>query len=380
MASLPFARRTRLFAITSLTAISLMAVEPASPASAAAPQAQGAPAATAPIADQATLSRAFLRAAARPSGAIASHSDQTFIDPYLANQGVRGLAASCTPDDRAVAMAYLRWYAAHSEAGVVHDYLITPDGEVSTDDEDSQDAYAGSFLSAVAAMHASGNAAERAALLELRPAVAEAIGLIESLQDSDGLTWAKPTWRVKYLMDQVEVYWGLVEILPTIRDDSALSQRARAATSRLASGVETLWQPEIGTYAQAKHEDGTVIPSDPGRRFPDALSQVWLVNSDLAPSKRVARIMATVGPTLDQLTDPLAWWDPVGTGDERVGYWPLLASAWSRVGNSTAAQSYLTAMYEARWASAEAWPYNVAIAGMLAAPRGVPLPDLPRCR
>jgi len=28
--------------------------------------------------------------------------------------------------------------------------------------------------------------------------------------DADGLTWAKPSWHVKYLMDQAEVYAGLV--------------------------------------------------------------------------------------------------------------------------------------------------------------------------
>lgn len=327
------------------------------------------------------MSRAFLRAAARPSGALASHRDQTFIDPYLANQGVRGLAASCAVDDRAVALAHLRWYAARSEAGVVHDHVITADGdELPTGDEDSQDAYAGTFLSAVAAMHASGSATERAALAELRPAVAEAISIIEQLQDTDGLTWAKPTWRVKYLMDQVEVYWGVTEILPAIRDDAALTQRARTVATRLAKGVDSLWQPASGTYAQAKHDDGTVVASDPARPFPDALSQVWIVNSDLVGAKRAAALMAAVTPALAELADPLAEWDPVGGAPERVGYWPLFASALTRIGDSAAAAGYTSAMTTARQESAEAWPYNVASAGMLAAPRGVPLPALPRCR
>ena len=40
--------------------------------------------------------------------------------------------------------------------------------------------------------------------------IARALGAIEATQDADGLTWAKPGYPVKYLVDQSETYAGLV--------------------------------------------------------------------------------------------------------------------------------------------------------------------------
>src|SRR5437588_379259 len=71
----------------------------------------------------------------------------------------------------------------------------------------STDAYAGTFLYAAWAAWNTGH--DTAALTALRPGITGAIRAIESTLDTDGLTWATPTYHVKYLMDEAEVYVGL---------------------------------------------------------------------------------------------------------------------------------------------------------------------------
>ena len=51
--------------------------------------------------------------------------------------------------------------------------------------------------------------AARARLTALANGLDGALRAIEATTDTDGLTWAKPAWHVKYLMDQSEVYAGL---------------------------------------------------------------------------------------------------------------------------------------------------------------------------
>ena len=77
---------------------------------------------------------------------------------------------------------------------------------------DSTDAPAGLFLLTLLAAQrgfprGAGGAPE---LPGFSAGITAALGAIEATQDSDGLTWAKPGYPVKYLMDQSETYAGLV--------------------------------------------------------------------------------------------------------------------------------------------------------------------------
>lgn len=328
---------------------------------------------------QRTASLAFVRNAAVPSGAVASHSDKTFVNPYLANLSLRALASSCVPQDRATAIGHLNWYASHSTAGVVSDYNIVGGTEVSTGDQDSQDAYSGTFLSGYASTAASATSTEAVSLAALRPAVKAAIERIVTLQDADGLTWAKPTWKVKYLIDQVEVYWGLTEVLPFIKDDAALWATANASAQRIAVGIKTLWRSADSTFAYAKHENGVVIATNPNRAYPDAVSQLWVIASDITTVSQAQNIMQRISGTIAGMLNPLAIWTVDGTKQERTGYWPLISTAYNRTRQPAKASSYDSAMLNARLTSANAWPYDVATAGYLVAPRTVPQLQPTRC-
>src|SRR5438105_1535712 len=184
--------------LATATSIALLVTTMVSPASA-----------TDPRTTQVASDAAWIRQGQLPDGAIAWYVDRQRISPYLANYSAIGLAEAYrvtrTNADLTAAMSWLSWYAAHENAsGFVTDYTVTNGVETSTGDMDSTDAYAGTYLLAVRAASRAG-----ANVRSLSAGIKGAVSAIEATQDSDGLTWAKPTWQVKYLMDQSEVYAGL---------------------------------------------------------------------------------------------------------------------------------------------------------------------------
>lgn len=314
-------------------------------------------------------SLAFIRAAGLPSGAIASHTDKAFIDPYLANQAARGLAASHAPADRSALLAYLRWYSNRAIDGVISDYEVVAGEERATGDQDSQDAYAGTFLSAWASAMKTATARERRSLRTMTGTVADSVTLIASLQDNDGLTWAKPTWRVKYLMDQVEVYWGLSEVAPLLRRERRLRSVALSTKVQLGAGISELWNEEETMFSPARHGDGRTVAPRATVAYPDAVSQLWAVTTDLVDKARAREIVAKIQSTMPAWLSPVGKWLVSESNEEVVGYWPLTHAALHRTGQPHAAAAYSARMEAAIRATGAAWPYNVAIAGHLASPR-----------
>src|SRR5438876_10766826 len=88
--------------------------------------------------------------------------------------------------------------------------------------------------------------------------IARALGAIEATQDTDGLTWEKPGYPVKYLMDQSETYAGLVAAgeLGRVLGSAGIVERAARDAARMRQGVDSLWDPVAGSYVWAVHADG----------------------------------------------------------------------------------------------------------------------------
>ena len=304
-----------------------------------------------------------------PDGAIAHYVDKQAVWPYLANFAASGLArATKTTGDRRYADAawsWLSWYQAHQDAnGYVTDYTIAEGLTTSTGDMDSTDAYAGTFL--VAARDAWKVTGDKTRLAGLRAGVAAAVRAIESTQDADGLTWAKPTWRVKYAMDQAETYAGLraaVDLAKAL-GDSALSSRASSDASKLKSGFAKLWNSTTGAYDWALHENGARQTTNWNVFYPDALQQVWPVAFGLVTGSRATALVNRFA-----LEQPL-WDQPAATalfsgGLEPVGYWPVAGWAFDRVGQSARAQQAAANIRAGALAASRLWPFTTATAGQL---------------
>jgi hypothetical protein len=304
-----------------------------------------------------------------PDGAIATHLDHAAVWPYLGNFAAIGLveAARQTGDGRYLQAAWrwLAWYQAHQDArGFVTDYRRSGGAMVSTGDMDSTDAYAGTFLVAArAALRVSG---DRARLRTLRAGIGGAVRAIEATQDRDGLTWAKPGWRVKYLMDQAETYAGLRAAgeLAGAAGDGALAARAADDARRLRAGVATLWDPSTGAYDWAKHADGARQRTDWRLLYPDALQQVWAVAFGLVDPARGAGLVARFDAAQPR------WDRPASTalydkGRRAVGYWAPAGWAFARAGRPERARAAAGRIRAAATAAGRRWPFTPSDAAQL---------------
>jgi len=311
----------------------------------------------------------WLLGAQLPDGAIAHYADRVKIWPYLGNEAALGLARATevTGDTRYVSAVWrwLQWYQAHQDShGFVTDYNVVSGVETSTGDMDSTDAYAGTFL--LAARKAWKASGDTATLATLRTGIAAAVSAVEATQDTDGMTWAKPAWRVKYLMDQGETYAGLraaVE-LATALNDSVLSQRAGSDANRMAAGVASLWDNPTAAYDWAKHDTGALQTTNWSVLYSDALQQPWAVTYGLSTGTAAQSLVTRF------TTAQPNWATPTATavftsGPSTVGYWPAAGLALVQTGQTTQAAAAAASIRTAAVAAGKAWPFDTGVAGLL---------------
>ncbi len=285
----------------------------------------------------------FIVASQLPSGALKLFPSAVRIEPYVSNYAAAALVrASKVTQKRSyadVAYRWLSWYAAHQQTnGIVDEFAVNADGSLTdTNGSDSVDGSGGTFLIAVRELWRLDHRTTE--LNALRPAIVRAVKGIQAMQDTDGLTWALPTYHVKYLMDQSEAYGGLlagVELAQAMGDTST-GQLASATAAKIKVGVAGLWNASTSSYNWAKHEDGTQIPTNWTVIFPDAAEQAWAVAYGLAPSARAATLIDKV------VTRQPQWAKPGSTSkyyngrviSHPTGYWPVIGIALQQVGRGT---------------------------------------------
>ncbi|HHV56036.1 MAG TPA: hypothetical protein GXX55_11425 [Firmicutes bacterium] len=211
------------------------------------------------------------------------------VVPYFANFATFGLLVDegDGPAYGAAVRRHLEWYLAHLERpdylgirGTVYDYELSWDGVLRpTGDYDSSDSYGATFFSALRRYYEI--TGDREFVQKHRAELEEIAGAVLATQQRDGLTWAKPNYRVKYLMDNSEVYRGLADLAFLCREvlgDAALADRYQAKADQVRRGIERyLWKGDH--YAMAIDDRGQAFPWDGKKWYPDATSQlfpIWL--------------------------------------------------------------------------------------------------------
>ncbi len=293
------------------------------------------------------------------NGAIANYIDQAQGSPYGAGYAVLGLAraAAVTGDGTYLTAAWrwLNWYATQERSNeYVTDFSITNGVATSTGTEDSTDAYAGMFLVAAQATWQVNQ--DRDKLAAIAPGIADAVHAIESTQDTDGLTWAKPDWHVKYAMDEAETYAGLraAATLATALGETSLSDEAQGDADRLQQGFEELWDPSTGAYDWALHGDGYRQPTTWTTLYPDALEQLWPVAFGLVTGSKARTIVSRFASVQTS-----TW----ATGDDN--YWAVAGWAFQRVGQTSTANTAASSIGGAAQKANFAWPFTTGDAGQL---------------
>lgn len=285
----------------------------------------------------------FILDAQRAGGAIAMTPAGSWINPYFANLAARALLrveGNLEPVRR-----YMEWYTAHlNPDGTMDDYRVQGRREAATGDADSTDSYAATYLVLVHEWVGAGGDPDWVA--QRRPDLERVAGAILAVTDADGLTWAKPGYRHKLLMDNCEVYAGWSawsELLSGLGDESGSAEAALRAR-QVRTGLERFRQPN-GLFGWAITRWGLVVESRPGRFYPDAVAQLFPIVWGLTDDARGYR-------TLNRAHSD---WPYLMAADFP---WVLPAYAAVLAGDEGAANQALAAA--GAWQGELRWPWHVA--------------------
>ena len=107
-------------------------------------------------------------------------------------------------------------------------------------------------------------------------AARKALRCIETVSDRDGLTWATPTYKVKFLMDNVEVYAGLqaASELFAAAGEKAEAGKASAQADRIRKKLPGYWRPADRLFAYALHPNG-IFEGGLDKAYPQGLAQLF---------------------------------------------------------------------------------------------------------
>ena len=208
-------------------------------------------------------------------GAISRYPGQGSVTPYFSNFAAMALLEepACLPSVE----RYLNWYLRNQEKnGTIRDYYYDSKYNYKTTAPDSEDAYAGTFLTLAFTYYkkASSTSWINNNIKKLKKIATSVVNLI----DRDGLTFVLAGRRTKFLMDNCEAYRGLAdfaELLGDIGDQEAPFYKAKAEV--IAGGIDkVLFNPQKQYYHPSKRF--WIRPRVNLKRFyPDTACQVFPV-------------------------------------------------------------------------------------------------------
>ena len=257
----------------------------------------------------------------RSDGAILYTATQ--VEPYYAN--IAAIGAVHAGVDLASVQQWMQWYVTRSKdpnpwsiSGAITDYNVAANGTLeSAGEADSVDSYAATFISLAATAWREGDAPLRAYVTGLQTDIDRIASAIDAVTDVDGLTWALPDYQLKYVMDNSEVYRGLVDLAALrtqVFGDVAGGMSAAAHALQIQTAIQgEYWKPSRGAFALALDASGNKIWPKAGNWY-DQTTQLWpILHGVVAPSSQPAQIVygsfsnAFPGwPTL-QKPDPFPW-------------------------------------------------------------------------
>lgn len=205
--------------------------------------------------------------------------------PYFANLAAVAMAKDLNqlPNVK----RYMQWYLSRLNwpdkaklngtniYGTIYDYLITPSSvESSTNDYDSADSYAASFIWLVRSYYEAGGDTK---FIISNKSKLDAIGdvMVKHL-DKDNLSFAKHNHRVKYLMDNCEVYKGLKDqefLYDKVFLDSYAAGRYKRYADKVKSSILNKLKNENEFYV-ANYSSNSE-KADWQKWYPDSVAQIY---------------------------------------------------------------------------------------------------------
>jgi hypothetical protein len=307
----------------------------------------------------------WLKGQQLPDGAILYSANE--INPYFANLAAIGWLNDATKIPEVE--SWMRWYIDHVNwpdsnglYGTVYNYTYSDGVETSTNSYDSADSSAATFLTLSEALYGTGDSGAQSFV---QSAVGEYIlnvtgNIVTILQQSNGLVFAKPDYRVAYLMDNCEDYRGLADFAKLTTqawgDTSASSWYQHHAAS-IRSGIRNvLYIPSTRVYYPYA---GSSAP-DLSTFYPDAVSQLYPavqgVVSASSPQAKASYIA---------FTKAWAGWPDLSFNSQTPSPWTVVSYAAYLEGDALRVNQYIAAIQK-KYANATPefpWPFYCAEGG-----------------
>jgi hypothetical protein len=288
----------------------------------------------------------------------------TEIEPYYANIAAIGMTKD--PNRMPQVTAWMKWYINHLNwpdkwglYGTMYDYNVSNGAETATQTADSTDSYAATFLTLVWNAWKSGDAGARSYIQGLSYQLDAIGGVLIQTQQSDGLTWAKPDYQIKYLMDNCEAYRGLRDLASTYQNafgDATKAAYYNAAADRMLNGILGMWMN--GTWAVYKDGIGRLAAPNMGTWYADASAQVFpvLMGVVSASDARAQQSYAAFNA---------AWpgWPTLSFNAQDSFPWCLIGDAAAAMGDKARLGTYINSIQKKYQNSNFPWPFYNAEAG-----------------
>jgi hypothetical protein len=296
-----------------------------------------------------------------PDGAILYSA--TEIVPYFGNIAAIGMTKD--PANYPQVKAWMEWYIHHLNAtdvwdlgNSIYDYDISGTVEMPRNTADSTDSYPATFMTLAWNFYRTGDIAAQSYVMTILPEL-DLIGqqLIKTQQD-DGLTWAKPNYQIKYLMDNCEGYRGMHD-LASLFEAAGNSSRVSYYTSHANLAYQGLMSMWLGdSFAVYKDGVGNLAFPTWSTWYPGATSQLFPVLEGVVPASdpKAQQVYAKFNsawpgwPTLSfNATDPFPW--------------VLVSNAAATMGDSSRVNTYLTTIQNKYVSQGYPWPWYSMEAG-----------------
>lgn len=283
------------------------------------------------------------------------------VEPYFSNLAVIGLLDNPTSKNLDVTKRWIEWYISHLNSeisdynglkGSVYRYYVDYSNdsiEYSDYNYDSTDSYAATFLSLVKKYLEKGG--DEVFIKSLENQLKIIADVIIATQMSDGLTWAKPDYKIKYLMDNCEVYAGLKDyswILKTIFVNKTEYSYYNGKMQQCYDGIEQhLWNSANTNYNW--HLNGI---SNWEKWYPESGAQTFPIYFGVL-EKKTERARHLYNQLNQHFPD---WPDK--------GHWALQANVAAIMGDYHRAERFISSVQELYLQDRE-WPWRTSEAGFL---------------
>lgn len=303
----------------------------------------------------------WMAQSAAPNGALLYTPQQ--IDPYFANIAAIGMTKD--PNRMPQVVAWMNWYVNHLNwpdkwglYGTTYNYTVNNGVETSTNDADSTDSYAATFLTVAWNAWENGDANTRSYISSLSYQLDTIGGVLIQTQQSDGLTWAKPDYQIKYLMDNCEAYRGLRDLASLFQamGDSAKSSYYGAAANNMQNGILAMWMD--GNWAVYKDYYGNYIAPNMSTWYADATAQVFPVLMGV-----VAGSDARAQQSYASFNEAWPGWPTLSFNAQDSFPWCLIVDAAAAMGDNARVATYITNIQSKYVSNSFPWPFYNAEGG-----------------